>query len=110
MNPKGFTLIEVTVGFPGSVGVERRHAARGGGGDGLTVGLVLHVACGEDAGNAGGGSGGAARAGRDDVAAVELELALEEGRVRTVADGDEDAFNVDCLVGFALRGGELKTP
>ena len=43
------------------------------------------------------------------VAAVELELALEEGRVRTVADGDEDAFNVDCLVGFALRGGELKT-
>ena len=36
--------------FQEALGVERRHAARGGGGDGLTVGLVLHVACGEDAG------------------------------------------------------------
>ena len=35
--------------FQEALGVERRHAARGGGGDGLTVGLVLHVACGEDA-------------------------------------------------------------
>ena len=33
--------------FQEALGVERRHAARGGGGDGLTVGLVLHVACGD---------------------------------------------------------------
>jgi hypothetical protein len=37
-----------------ALGVERRHAAGAGAGDGLTVDVVLHVTGGEHAGNAGG--------------------------------------------------------
>ena len=40
---------------------------------------------------------------------IKFKDALKDLGVGRVADGDEDAFNVDCLVGFALRGGELKT-
>src|SRR3546814_19728080 len=64
-----------------------------GGGDGLAVDLVHHVAAGEDAGHA-----GARAAGLDlDIAvAVELEMTLEQvGRGR-MADGDEAALDIEA--------------
>ena len=70
------------------LGVERRLAAGAGGRDGLAVGVVDEVAGGEDARLA-----GARRAALgDDVAlVVGLDLALDDLRLRLVADGDERA-------------------
>ena len=66
--------------------VERCHAARSGRRDGLTIGLVLNVSSGKDAFHTRGGSRLRLRAGGDDIAAVKLELALEDRRVGLVAD------------------------
>src|ERR1019366_2914986 len=69
-------------------GVDGRHAARSGGGDGLAVAGVLDVAAGENALHVGVGGG----AHRPQVAAVlHVELALEDGGVGLMADGHEQA-------------------
>ena len=71
-----------------ALGVERRHAARAGGGDRLAVDVVLDVAGREDAGDVRLGRAGP----RDEVAGlVVVELVEEELRVRVVADRDEEA-------------------
>ena len=71
-----------------------------GGGDGLAVGVVLHVAAGEHTLDVGGG--GPARAPGDEVAVVlELELALQQVGVGLVADGHEQAG--DREVGLLRR-------
>jgi len=76
------------------LGVEGGGAALAGGGDGLAVDVVGDVAGGEYAGDV---CKGAAVA--DEVAAiVHLELAAEGGGVRGVADGDEDALDLELAV------------
>ena len=71
--------------------IEGGHAAGAGGGDGLTIAMVLNVAGDEHAGN-----GRQAAVIGDEVAvAVHFQLALEDGRVRIVANGDEHALDGD---------------
>src|SRR5581483_10609248 len=71
-----------------ALGVERRHAAGAGGGDRLPVGVVLHVPGGEDPGEVRRRAAGP----RDEVALlVVVELVAEEGGVRVVPDGHEEA-------------------
>ena len=67
--------------------VQRRHASRPGGGDGLAVGLVLHIAGGEDAGDR---SLRAAGAGHDIAVGVQVQLAIQKSGVGQVADGEEE--------------------
>src|SRR5580693_9129563 len=68
--PSGQALV-----FQEALSVERRHAAGTGAGDSLAVDMVLHVAGGEDARDAGGG-GHAFQAGLGlDVAVMHLQLA-----------------------------------
>src|SRR6185369_8991450 len=81
-------------------GVERGHAAGAGGGDRLAVDVILDVAAGEDARDV-----GLRAVVRDDVTvAIELELTLEQRRVRRVPDGDEYAghWNLGPLAGLAV--------
>ena len=85
------------------VGVERGHAAGGGAGDGLAVDVVLHVARGEHAGDAGGGGVALEPGARDDVAALHVELALEEVGIGLVADGDEAAGELQLARGCRRR-------
>ncbi len=77
---------------------ERGHAAQTGGGDGLAIGVVCHVARGVNAGDVRLG-----RAGFDDDVAVVLhrQLTLEQFSRRGVADGDEHPIE---LALFALAG------
>ena len=75
------------------LGVDRRHAAGAGGGNRLTVDVILDVARGEDARDV-----GARAVVRQDVAVrVHLELTLEERRVRRVADRDEHAVDASVF-------------
>ena len=75
-----------------ALGVEGAHTARAGGGDGLPVDVILHVADREHAGDV---RLGRARL-RDQVAVlVVVELVDEELRVRLVADRDEEALRLD---------------
>src|SRR5438094_8434844 len=68
--------------------VERGHTTGAGGGDRLPIGVILHVAGGEDAGHIGLGRAGL----RDEIAGfVVVELVDEQLGVRVVADSDEDA-------------------
>src|SRR5690606_37405690 len=76
-----------------ALGVERGLAAGGGRGDGLAVDMVLHVAGGEHAGDAGGRGIAVTPATGDDVATFHVQLAFEDIGVRLVADGDEYAVN-----------------
>lgn len=58
--------------------IQRCHAAKAGGGDGLAIHLVGHITCGEHAGDAGLG-GVAFQAGLDlQVAISHLQLAFEQ--------------------------------
>ena len=59
------------------VRIERSHAAGSGGGDGLTIHVIGHVASGEYTGNAGGGGGAVSAALDDDVAVTHVELAAK---------------------------------
>src|SRR5690606_32791703 len=78
-------------------GVQRRHAAGAGRGDGLAVNVVGYITGGKHALNAGLG-GVAFAAGTDlQVAILHVQLALEDLRVRLVADGDKHALQVDIL-------------
>ena len=72
--------------------VECGNTARTGGGDGLAVVGVLHVARGEDALDRGLRG---ARLGADVAFGIELELSGEELRVGMVTDGEEEARDVD---------------
>ncbi len=69
-----------------ALGVEGGGTAGSGGGDGLAVGVVDHVARTEDTGEVGPGGG---RVDAEVALVVELQLALEELRARVVAHGDE---------------------
>ena len=78
-------------------GVEGRHAAGAGGGDRLAVVVVGHVAGREYAFDA---RVRAERLRPLDVALLgELDLALEEARVRRVADGQEHAAGRQLAIG-----------
>ena len=71
-------------------------AALAGGGDGLAVVVVGDVAGGEEAGGFGGGAAGLL----EDVAVfVLVDEVAEEGAVRDVADGDEDAGDFEFAFG-----------
>ena len=71
--------------------VQRRHAAGAGAGDGLAVDVVLHVACGKNAGHAGLRGKAFEAALGDDVAVFHLQLADKNAGVGCVADGDKAA-------------------
>src|SRR6266481_1129730 len=86
------------------LGVECGHAAAAGAGDGLAINMVLHVTRGEYSGNAGGGGVALIAVLGDDVAVHHLDLALEDLRVRGVADGDENPVQRQ-LLGFIATGG-----
>src|SRR5690606_33502720 len=87
-----------------ALGVQRRHAAEAGRGDGLAVVLVGDVASGEHAFDVGGG-GIAGDAGVDlQVAVFHLQLAVEQAGVRVVTDGDEETVGVDVAGAAVLRG------
>src|SRR5262249_350504 len=91
--------------FQPALGIDRGHATAAGGGDRLPVHLVLHVATREYAVDAG---VGALALGRDVAARVEIELALEELRVRLVADGDEHAVAGELAHLAGLQVAELR--
>src|SRR5579863_2089471 len=79
-------FFEILFDFEGS------HAAGAGGGDGLAVAAVLHVAAGIDAGNDNAVAGGEdVVAGVDVAFAVEIDLALEHFGVGIVADTEKEA-------------------
>ena len=82
-------------------GVDGGGATRAGRGDRLAVVVVDDVAAREHSGDRGPG-----RAGLGDEIAVVLDLELADEQVGRglVADGDEDAVDVE-LVGFAGQGG-----
>ena len=76
-------------------GVECGHAAGAGGGDGLAVAMVLYVTGDKDAGD-----GSLAAIFGDKVAVgVGFDFAAEGGGVGIVADGDEDAVELDFADG-----------
>ena len=77
------------------LGVERRRAAGAGGGHGLAVGVVHEVARGEHARQL--GARGLAL-GEDVAVLVDLDLALDDLRVRAVADRDERAVDLELAL------------
>ena len=89
-----------------ALGVDGGHAARAGGGDRLAVGVVLHVAAGEDAVDV-----GVRRAGLGDEVAVvvHVEHALEQVGVGPMADGDEQAGDRQRVVSGSLRPWPVST-
>src|SRR5580692_9945534 len=93
------SAVRVVQGHP-ALGVEGGHAAAAGGGDGLPVGEVLHVAAREDAGNAGVRR---TRPGLQVAVVVHLELAGEQIGVRRMADRHEEAGAVDDARLFGLQ-------
>src|SRR5438132_11915521 len=77
----------MTERFQVALAVHRSHAAGAGGGDGLAIDMILHVAAGERTGDA-----GLRAVVCEDVALfVECELAGKQFRVGRMADRDEDA-------------------
>ena len=78
---------------------EGSHAAGSRSGYGLTVAAVLHVAAGEDAGDA----GEDVVMGFDIAVLIEVELAGENSSVGDVADAEEEAADVED--GLHARGG-----
>lgn len=80
-----------------TLGIKRGHAAGAGRGAGLTVDVVLHVAGGKDAFNAGRGSVTHTTGLGDNVTTFHFELAGEDVGIRLVADGDEDASELQLL-------------
>src|SRR5689334_20995868 len=81
------SIISLSFGFEITLGFHGGHAARAGGGDGLAVSAILHVAGMEHAGNV-----GARAAFRDDVAfRIGFDLAPENLGVGNVPDGHEEA-------------------
>ena len=81
--------------FKEALGVNCGHAAGTGSGDGLAVLRVLDVTGGEDSRRTRRGS----VVGLDISLFVHLELSGKEGRVRSMADGNEDA-GTGCIEGF----------
>src|SRR5258708_37517338 len=73
------------------VRIESRHVARSRACHGLAIDVVLHVAGGEYAGNAGRGRVSGVATFGDDVAGPHLELALADIGGWRMTDGDEDA-------------------
>ena len=82
-------------GFEPTFGVDRSHASRSRGGDGLAVGVVLDVAAGEHSGDV-----GSARARFGD------EISGEERGVRLVPDGDEHPGDGEIGLGAGDGVGE----
>src|SRR3954447_15105977 len=77
-----------------ALGIDRRHAARPGRGDGLAVDVILHVATGEHPGDV--RRGRALAETRDEVAVVfHRQLALEQVGVGHVPDGNEQPGEVE---------------
>src|SRR5438094_80635 len=74
--------------FEEALRVDRRHAARAGGGHGLTVARVLRIAASEHSGDA---RGRRLAPGHEVAPLVHLELTAEELRVGLVPYGDEDS-------------------
>jgi hypothetical protein len=87
----------VSFRFQKTLRFDSRHAARAGGGDGLAVSSVLHVAGVKYAGDI----GARAAFGDDVTLGVGLDLALEDLGIGDVADGQEEA--VDFLLVFRRR-------
>src|SRR5690606_39065873 len=98
-----FQAVEVTLGIQG------RHAAGAGRGDGLAVDVVSHVASGKDAFDVGRGSIAFTAALHHQVTVFGGQLAFEQRGVRSVADGDEHAVDFQlveaAVVVFQARTG-----
>src|SRR6266542_1334332 len=88
-------------GLQVALGLERGHAARRGRGHGLTVDMILGVACGEDARHRGLGR---ARDDLDVLVRQELDLAAEDLRVRLMPDRDEEAVDRTLVERARLEG------
>ena len=86
---------KITLSFQG------RHTARAGGGDGLAVDLVLHVAAGKDTFDAGFGGAGD---GLDVADIVEIKLALKESGVGLVPNSVKKPAGGYCffIIGFDM--------
>ena len=86
-----------------ALSIERRHAACASASDRLTVDVILHIAGGKDARNAGHCGQGVQTVACDDVAILHLQLAFEDLRVWPVSNGDEAALQIHVL-GAAVSG------
>src|SRR5580700_4514683 len=80
-----------------TVRIERGHAARAGGGDGLAVDVIGYVAGGKHPGNAGGGGITVESAPDGEVALAHRELAVEKCGIGGVADGDEETRDLKSV-------------
>src|ERR1700693_173182 len=80
-----------------TVRIERGHAAGAGGGDGLAVDMIGHVAGGKHPGDAGGGGITVESAPDGEVALAHRELAVEKCGIGRVADGHEETRDVKSM-------------
>src|SRR4051794_40249150 len=87
------------LGIQKSLSIQRSHAAASRAGDRLPVDMVLNVACGEYAGDAGHSGVAILRRPSFDVAISHRQLAIEESRVGLVSDRNKAAFDFDQLAG-----------
>src|SRR3954470_3636369 len=87
------------------VRIERSHASRAGGSNGLTIHMIRDIASGKYPGNAGGRRRPIAAGLDDDVTIAHVQLPGEYSRVRGVPDGYEGAGDVECLDGAAMLAG-----
>lgn len=77
--------------------IQRRHAAAGGAGYRLAVNVVLHIASGEYAGNAGCRRIALRAAAGHDVTVLHVQLPGEDIGIGFVADRDKHALQIDRL-------------
>src|SRR5688500_20411059 len=87
--------------------VERGHATRARRRDRLPINRIGDIAGREYTFDVGSRRKASLARTRDDVAAIHLELTLEDARVRRVADRDEYALHVDFALRAVLRLLEL---
>src|SRR5580698_8612913 len=95
----------VRVLFQELFGIEGGHATGARGSDGLPVAMILHVASDEYAWDSGQG----AVFGDEVAVGVHIELALEDGGVWIVADGDKYSVNGDFASFFRLQIAQART-
>jgi hypothetical protein len=121
LGQQGFLVGDVVQVGEVALGVQGRRTPAAGGGDGLPVGVVDHVAAGEDAVDVG---PGALALGQDVALTVQVDLALDQVRPRVVPDRDEQPGELELALGagdrvaqgdagdglVAVDGGDLGVP
>ena len=92
--------------FQEALGVQSRHAARAGAGNGLAVNVVLHVSGSKNARHAGHRGKALQAAAGDDVAVFHVNLAGKNIGIRLVTDGNKAALErnvAGCAIGRAFE-------